>query len=97
MKITSFEDKKEAIFNKFMLITKLYTDSMYRIIKVRLGQEMNLTAEGPLKPVFDAAKNLHNEFVKLEKDMIASGADLKEYYQALIDTVKQQDLKPQND
>lgn len=88
MKITSFEDKKEAIFNKFMLITKLYTDSIYRIIKVRLGQEMNLTAEGPLKPVFDAAKNLHNEFVKLEKDMIASGTDLKGYYQALIDTVK---------
>lgn len=54
---------------------------------------MNLTAEGPLKPVFDAAKNLHNEFVKLEKDMIASGTDLKGYYQALIDTVKQQDLK----
>lgn len=97
MKITSFEDKKEAIFNKFMLITKFYTDSMYRIIKVRLGQEMNLTAEGPLKPVFDAAKNLHNEFVKLEKDMIASGTDLKGYYQALINTVKQQDLKPQNE
>ena len=36
MKITSFEDKKKAIFNKFMLITKLYTDSIYRIIKVRL-------------------------------------------------------------
>ena len=37
------------------------------------------------------------EFVKLEKDMIASGTDLKGYYQALINTVKQQDLKPQNE
>lgn len=90
MKINDIEDKKEGLFNKFMLNTKFYTDSVYRIIKIKLEQEMNLTAGGPLKPVFDAAKNLHNEFVKLEKDMINSGADLKGYYKALIDTVKQQ-------